>query len=87
MSACPPLNYSGVTAYQWVAIRAAIADKIGITITADSGTDTARGFTVSWAYKPGSLTVICIDSPWEDPCLFINVQIDGTIRPLLVTSP
>ena len=84
MSACAMLTYNNVTQDVWQCIVSAVA-QYGIPVAADSGTQSAQGFTISWNYnrQAETLSVQCIDSPFWAPCSTVNAHINDAAEACL----
>jgi hypothetical protein len=82
VTACPTLTYDGITVSTWLAIKARIVDEGYAVTPAASGTASADGFTISWAYDApsGTLRITCEDSPWLVSCDMINGEIDRLVK-------
>lgn len=85
MSACPALDYAGVTAANWTAIKAEVLSDYHVAIAADAGTASGDGFTLGWNYVPATeqLVIQCDDSPFWASCSLINSTIDGLVKKCL----
>jgi hypothetical protein len=84
MSACAMLSYNNVTPDAWkCAIKAAA--EYGVTITGNTGSASASGFTIGWNYDPKAQTaqVQCTDSPFWAPCSTINSHLNDAIEACL----
>jgi hypothetical protein len=83
MSACAMLTFNNVTPEAWTCVQAAAA-QYGIT-GADSGQQTANGFTVTWAYTltTQTLQIQCTDSPIFVSCSIINSHIHDAVEKCL----
>jgi hypothetical protein len=77
--ACDPLTYISVDAPAWARVRIAAARYV--TIDADAGWATSRGFAFAWAYDPraGVLTIRVDDRPPSVPCESIATVIGGAL--------
>lgn len=53
-------SFSNVDAAKWERIKGQIKEKVGVTITTDSGRSSAKGITISWAYSPSSTVLVVI---------------------------
>jgi hypothetical protein len=78
---CAMLSYNNVTPAAWQC-GVDKAAGYGITISANVGSVTARGFTVKWNYAPAAetFTIQCTDSPWIVPCSLINGTINDAVE-------
>ena len=84
MSACAMLSYNNVTQNAWNCGVQAAAN-YGVTITTNSGSASASGFTIAWNYNPDAqtLTLQCTDSPFWAPCSVINSHINNAVEQCL----
>ena len=86
MSACAMLTYNNVTPTAWDDIVAEAA-KMNIAIGADSGSATAKNFTVNWNYDRSgqTLTLQCVDHPFYISCSLINAHLNDAVERCLQT--
>jgi hypothetical protein len=84
MSACAMLTYNKVNLAAWQAIKQAVA-KYHVQITADSGSDGAEGFTVSWNYSAATevLSLQCTGRPFFISCSTVNSTINDEVEACL----
>jgi hypothetical protein len=77
--ACDPTLFSGVDAATLTSIKDALKREYGLTVDADRGRQTHRGFTFEWAYEPDerSLRIQCVGKPLLVPCSVINNRINA----------
>jgi hypothetical protein len=62
-------SFGNIDQAKWDRIKAAVKDKAGIDISANTGQATAKGITLSWAYdqSTSNLTVNLVKRSWFDP--------------------
>jgi hypothetical protein len=74
---CDPLVFTQVDAAKFACVAEKVAATVGIPIAGPAGTQSKDGITVAWTFDEaaGSLTIQCLDSPWNKPCIFVNAKI------------
>jgi hypothetical protein len=74
---CDPLVFTQVDAAKFACVAKKVSDTLGVPINEPIGAQSQDGVTVAWNFdqKAGSLTIQCLDSPWNKPCIFINAKI------------
>ncbi len=81
MGACHSLAFTGVAPNVWECLVQELHDKTGITISGDSGSASAKGFTFRWQWDgENSLMIQCTDSPWYVPCGTINDEASSLVK-------
>jgi hypothetical protein len=80
VTACPALDYYGVTPAQWSAAKAEVLAKYGIEITSDKGTAEKDGITIGWNYDGTNASVQVVGNTFMIPCDFLNAQIDAAVK-------
>jgi hypothetical protein len=80
MSACGMQSFSNVNAGVWSCCQAT-AEKYGVTISGDTGSASAHGFTVNWNYDVQSqvLQLQVTDKPFWAPCSTVNSKIHDAV--------
>ena len=75
--ACDPQTFNGVSPEGWAAMKEEARRQLGISLAADSGEASEKGFTISWNYDGAAqrLTITCLDKPFFVPCGTVNSQI------------
>lgn len=75
----PAQTFHSITPTAFIALKEKVAAKLGITITTDSGQDTAQGFTVSWDYDSAEqeLTIQVLSKPWYVPASLVQSEINS----------
>jgi hypothetical protein len=70
--ACLPITFTGVTPSEWDRLRAAVTQRVGIAVSADTGTYDGHGFRVDWSYDRvmGKIVVTPRDIPIS--CMFFE---------------
>jgi hypothetical protein len=86
--ACDPLNYSGVDTTKWECARDVVQSEYGISIDADHGEATERGFTLEWSYDASTeeLHIQCTEKPFFVPCSVVNGRINDTAGKCGITA-
>ena len=79
--ACEPQTFTGVSPQLWTTMQGEVRRQLGITVTANSGEASEKGFTIAWTYDPAAqaLTITCLNKPFFVPCGVINGQISKLI--------
>jgi hypothetical protein len=79
--ACDPQTFDQISPQVWTLMQSEVQSRLGMTITSNSGQESAKGFTVGWTYDPAAqaLTITCLDKPFFVPCGVINAQIAKAI--------
>ena len=82
--ACAMMTYNNVTEAVWDGLKKAVAE-YGVTISADTGTAAAYGYTVSWNYdrQLQHFQIQCIASPFFVPCSAVNSHVNETVEACL----
>ena len=76
--ACDPLNYSGVDSSKWECAKDVVRGEYGISIDADQGEASERGFTLKWSYDTNAhtLQIQCTKKPFLVPCGMVSSRIN-----------
>lgn len=80
-SGCATQTFNSVSPAAWSCLKAKAADA-GFPINSDAGSQSAQGFTISWAYDPAAQTlqITCTNSPFWATCSLINGKIHDLIE-------
>jgi len=73
---CPPITMHNIDAAEWLRLKAMAQAKTGVSVASDSGTYTGHGFTVTWGYIDGTLSILITNHPTFVSCDYVN----GLIR-------
>jgi hypothetical protein len=86
--ACDPLYYSGVDSSKWECAKEVVRSEYGITIEADHGEATERGFTLQWSYDASAeeLQIQCTKKPFVVPCGMVNGRIEDAAGQCGITA-
>lgn len=81
MANCSPCNFTNVTpaAFQCLVDKAA---KYGVKINSDSGTESEKGFKITWNYARAAqtLTIQCVGKPFIFSCKTVNKNINEIVN-------
>lgn len=84
MANCNPCNFTNVTdaAFQCLVAKAA---KYGVKIDSDSGTESEKGFKITWNYARAAqtLTIQCTGKPFIFSCKTVNKNINEIVNDCL----
>jgi hypothetical protein len=83
MSACPLLTFNGVDAAGWGRIKALVKQTYDVTVSTDSGSASAAGFSIGWNYANGALNLECLAKPMFIPCDTINAHLTAAVNSAL----
>ena len=74
---CDPLVFTQVDAAKFACVAEKVAGTVGVPMDGPTGTHSKGGFTVAWNFneEAATLTIQCLESPWNRPCIFINAKI------------
>ena len=75
--ACDPQTFDQIAPQAFDLMKSEVQRQLGITIAADRGEASAKGFAVSWNYDRAAqrLTITCLEKPFIVPCGMINGQV------------
>ncbi len=80
--ACPPQIFDAVSPSAWSCLQSAVAEKLGIAVSGDSGQAGKMGVTIGWSYDPAAqrLTLTCLNKPFIVSCDYVNDQIAQAVN-------
>jgi hypothetical protein len=80
--ACPPQIFADVSASAWSCLQNAVAEKLGIAVSGDSGQASKMGVTIGWDYDRAAqrLSLICLERPFIVSCDYVNGQIAEAVN-------
>ena len=82
MAGCDPLVFSGVDEEKLASIKESLSQQYGVSLDADQGEQTVRGFTFEWSYAADQqlLRIQCTGKPMLIPCGVIHGRIDDLAK-------
>jgi hypothetical protein len=88
MSQCEWQTFSGITPKIWERIKIDLANSHEIVgPIADSGSQSASGYAVTWRYIAASEVLqVQVSGPWYSPCSVINSTISDEVAKAKVAS-
>lgn len=80
--ACPPQIFDDVSASAWSCLQTAVAEKLGIAVSGDTGQAGKMGVTIGWNYDPAArrLVLTCLNKPFIVSCDYVNGQIAQAVN-------
>lgn len=80
--ACPPQIFENVAPAAWSCLQNAVAEKLGIAVSGDSGQASKLGVTIGWSYDRVAqrLSLTCLDKPFIVSCDYVNGQIGEAVN-------